>query len=286
MRPDSPRLEGVVHDSNNLGDPPQRRMNMSMVDDGVRKLTVLNATAEETGRCVGSSEVRRWARELQRRPIPIAAKRQILNAVRATAQSWFMKELDRPDGFLQRVPLTDDQENAKLELSLVMPADLFTDRDGPRKDIDRAMVAEAVVTQRTLLLTEDGSTIRHVPANQWLTANGWSESSVLLQANSLAHQRLEEDAGGHALYEWMLGAYLPTVPSGEDVSIIKHNARQLDLAGMRYASIRVLQELDADSDPAATFARVRGELPRRARLTESRRLSATWAAARDAGYSP
>ena len=38
----------VVHDSNNLGDPPQRRINMSMVDNGERKLTVLNATAEET----------------------------------------------------------------------------------------------------------------------------------------------------------------------------------------------------------------------------------------------
>ena len=37
-----------MHDSNNLGDPPQRRINMSMVDNGERKLTVLNATAEET----------------------------------------------------------------------------------------------------------------------------------------------------------------------------------------------------------------------------------------------
>ena len=66
MLADSPLLDRVVHDSNNLGDPPQRRINMSMVDNGRRKLTVLNATAEETSRCVGSSEVRRWQKELKR----------------------------------------------------------------------------------------------------------------------------------------------------------------------------------------------------------------------------
>ena len=140
-----------------------------------------------------------------------------------------------------------------MELSLTMPSELFTGRDGPRKDIDRAMVAEAAVTARTLLLTEDEGTIRHVPANEWLVANGWTSTTVLVQANSLAHQRLEEEAGGQALYEWMLGAYLPTVPSADDVQVIEHNARQLELAGMRYASMRVLQELHADRDPAAHF---------------------------------
>lgn len=285
LRPDSHLLERVVHDSNNLGDPPQRRMNMSIVDNGERKLTVLNATAEETSRCVGSSEVRRWARELQRREIALPVQKRILDALKDAARRWFIEELDRPDGLLQRLPLTEDQELAIMELSLVMPPELFTGRDGPRKDIDRAMVAEAAVTRRTLLLTEDESTIRHVPANEWLVENGWSASKVLVQANSLAHQRLEEDAGGHALYEWMLGAYLPNVPSNNDVQIIERNAYQLELAGMRYASMRVMQELHADRDPAATFARVRNELPARARLAESRRLEATRAVVRDAGLS-
>ena len=286
MRPDSPLLDRVVHDSNNLGDPPQRRINMSMVDNGERKLTVLNATAEETGRCVGSSEVRRWRKALERHQVALPTQMRILDAVKDAARHWFMDELDRPDGFLQRLPLSEDQQLAVTELSFAMPSELFTGRDGPRKDIDRAMVAEAAVTERTLLLTEDESTIRHVRANEWLVANGWSSTKVLVQANSLAHQRLEEDVGGHALYEWMLGAYLPTVPSDDDVRVIEHNAGQLELAGMRHASMRVLQELHADPDPAATFARVRSELPHRARLTEARRLEVTRTVARDAGYSP
>ena len=286
MHPDSPLLDRVVHDSNNLGDPPQRRMNMSMVDNGGRRLEVLNATADETGRCIGASEVRLWRRLLRRSQLGLDAQVRVVAAVRGAAMDWFGDELERPDGFLRRVPLSEDEVRAAMELSLVLPEDLFTGRDGPRKEVDRAMVAEAAVTGRTLLLTEDEGTIRHLRTNRWLTANRWTTADTLLRSNALAHQRLEGDAGDRALYAWMLGGFLPDEPSGRDVDIIEYNAKQLDRAGMRYASVRVLQELHADPDPAGTFARTRANWPQRARATEARRVERVRAAAREAGYQP
>ena len=281
---DSPLLDRVVHDSNNLGNPPQRRMNMSMVDNGTRHLEILNATAAETGRCIGASEVRRWRRVLQRSQASIDTRVRVLAAVKDAATEWFRDELERTDGFLRRVPMSEDETAAAKELSLVLPEDLFTGRDGPRKEIDRAMVAEAAATGRTLLLTEDEATIRHLRTNQWLTENRWTETKTLLRSNSLAHQSLEMDAGDTALYEWMLGAFLPDSPTDRDVGIIEHNATQLDLAGMHHASARVMQELHADRDPRDTFARVRADLPHRARAAEARRVGRVRQVAREAGY--
>lgn len=286
MRPDSPLLDRVVHDANNLADPPQRRINMAMVDNGTRRLTVLNAVADETARCVGASEMRRWKRELARENIPSASKTKILIAVKAAAIDWFKNELIRPDGFLRRVSLSQNEDMRVKALAVEMPDDLFPGRDDLRRDIDREMVAEAVVTNRSLLLTEDEMTIKHVQINDWLSANRLTSSrDLFIQSNVTAHKRLEQDAGGRALYEWMLGAYLPDNPSGKDVQTIKYNAGQLELAGMRYASTRVLQELRTDPDPMATFENVRAELPNRARATEAERLRLTREAALDAGYT-
>ena len=277
---DSPLLDRAVHESNNLGDPPQRRMNMSMVDNGRRNLEVLNATADETGRCIGASEVRRWRGVLQRSQASIDTRARVLAAVKDAATEWFRDELERKDGFLRRVPISEDEAAAAMELSLVLPEDLFTGRDGLRKEVDRAMVAEAAATGRTLLLTEDEATIRHLRTNQWLLEKRWTESETLLRSNALAHQSLEMDAGDTALYEWMLGAFLPDNPTDRDVGIIEHNATQLDLAGMHHASARVMQELHADRDPRGTFARVRGSLPQRAGAAEARRVRRV----REAGY--
>lgn len=284
MRPDSPLLERVAHDANNLSDPPQRRLNMSMVDDGRRKLRLLDAVTDEVGRCVRSSEIRRWSQALHARQVSIVAQGRIIEAVGDAAQRWFMAEIDRPGGLFERVPLTEDQKLAALELTIAMPWEFFTGRNGPNQDTDRAMVAESAVAGCTLLLTEDQSTIRHEAVNRWLEGNNWTDAPVLLQANTAAHQRLERDAGERALYEWMLGAYLPVQPSVRDAEIIDCNARQLERAGMRYAGMRVLQELHADPNPEATFARVRADLPQRARDAEARRLESVRQAASTAGF--
>jgi len=279
-------FDGVVHDSNNLADPPRRRLNLSMLDKGDREVVVLNAVADEFGRCVASSERRRWSRELRRRQVPLAAQARVLEDVQRAARRWLAEELERPDGILRKPPLTNTQELSVLELSLAMPTNMFTGRDGPQKDVDRAMVAEAAVTGRTLLLTEDQSTIRHEAVNRWLIECGWTDSRTLLQTNSVAHQRMEQLVGPNALYEWMLGAFLPDQASGRDVGIIERNAGQLQQAGMVHAARRVLQELRADPDPEATFAKVRTALPHRARAAEARRVRAVRSAASDAGWSP
>ncbi len=283
MWPDAPELASVAHDSNNLADPPQRRVNMAMADNGRRRIRVLNAVVDELERCVGASERRRLRREFGRTQVPPATQRDALVAAERAARAWFRAELDRPGGMFATQPLSAEEDLAAFELYLAMPDELFVGKDGPRKEVDRRMVAEAAVTERTLLLTEDERTIRHVRLNNWLRDNGWTDRRRLVQANGLAHQRLEESAGDQALYHWMLGAFLPEAPSEDDLRIIERNAAQLREAGLDYMGRRVLQELQADRDPAATFAMVRAALPGRARAAEARRLADVRAALEDAG---
>ena len=283
MWPDAPELARVAHDSNNISDPPQRRVNMAMVDNGHRRIHVLNAVVDEVERCVGASEKRRLSREFRRTQVPLPMQREALMAAERAAKAWFRAELNRPDGIFATQPLSDDEDMAVFELNLAMPEELFAGKNGPQMDIDRLMVAESAVTGRTLLLTEDEGTIRHVRLNKWLKANGWTDRESLAQANGLAHQRLEESAGDQALYHWMLGAFLPEAPSEDDLRIIERNALQLKAAGMVYMSRRVRQELRADRNPAATFKMVRAALPSRARSAEARRLRSVRSALADSG---
>lgn len=284
MWPDAPELARVAHDSNNISDPPQRRVNMAMVDNGRRHIHVLNAVVDEVERCVGASEKRRLGWEFSRTQVPLPLQLKALRAAERAAKAWFRAELNRLDGIFETQPLSDEDDLAVFELSLAMPEELFAGKDGPQKDIDRLMVAEAAVTGRTLLLTEDEGTIRHVRLNRWLKDNGWTDRERLAQANGLAHQRLEESAGDQALYHWMLGAFLPDIPSEHDLRIIERNALQLEKAGMAYMSRRVRQELRADRDHAATFEMVRATLPNRARAAEARRLKSVRSAVADSGY--
>ena len=66
MRPDHPLLDLTVFDSNQLGDPPQRRLHMSSLDNGKRHLLILNANMEELERSLMASEERRWYHRMTR----------------------------------------------------------------------------------------------------------------------------------------------------------------------------------------------------------------------------
>ena len=103
----------------------------------------------------------------------------------------------------------------------------------------------------------------------------------------MAHRIFEHLIGPHATYEWMLGAYLPDVPSMEkDLEIIRKNIEQIRLSGLEKSAERIEQELDSDPDILMTFARVRRNFPIRTRATEARRVVAVRNAASDAGWAP
>ena len=55
MSPDHPLLHLVVFDSNQLGDPPQRRLHMLTLDYGERRLFILNANMDELERSLMAS---------------------------------------------------------------------------------------------------------------------------------------------------------------------------------------------------------------------------------------
>ena len=288
MRPDHPLLDLTVFDSNQLGDPPQRRLHMSSLDNGKRHLLILNANMEELERSLMASEERRWYQSLTRQNLyhfdPIV--RRILASVREVAVVWFRQELDDPGSMLAKIALTDEQTELTEQLRIALPDQFFQGPDIAQRDVDRHMVAEAAVTSRRLLVSEDKK-IRHKQLNQWLRSEGWSESSRLIATTEKAHRVFDRLIGPHATYEWMLGAYLPDMPSmGKDEDIIRKNIEQIRLAGLEKIANSIERELDSDPDIQRTFARIRRNFPIRTRATEARRLVTVRNAASDAGWVP
>lgn len=289
MRPDHPLLDLVVFDSNQLGDPPQRRLHMSALDNGRRRLFILNANMQELERSLMASEERRWYRNLTRQGLqhfdPVV--HEILVSVRDAAVTWLRQELSRPESMLTRNRMTDEEKERTDELRFLLPEEFFRGPDMAQRDVDRHMVAEAAVTNKRLVVSEDENTIRHKPLNSWLKREGWSQASKLLATTDKAHRAFNRLIGPRTVYEWMLGAYLPDVPSMErDEAIIRNNIEQIRLAGLEKSAESIKEELDSDPDILETFARVRRHLPIRTRATEARRLDAVKSAATNAGWAP
>lgn len=288
MSPDHPLLDLTVFDSNQLGDPPQRRLHMSSLENGKRHLLILNANMEELERSLMAAEERRWYQRIRRQGLsaydPIV--RRILAAVREAAAIWFQQELDDPTSMLANIALTGEQADLTEQLRIELPEKYFRGTDLAQRDVDRHMVAEAAVTSRLLLVSKYKG-IRHKQLNQWLRRRGWSESSSLIATTEKAHRVFQRLIGSHATYEWMLGAYLPDIPSLEnDEVIIRNNIEQIRLAGLDKIANSIERELDSDPDIQGTFARIRRDFPIKTRATEARRLQTVRNAASDAGWGP
>lgn len=288
MRPDHPLLDLTVFDSNQLGDPPQRRLHMSSLDNGKRHLLILNANIEELERSLMAAEERRWYQRMRRQGLnafdPIV--RRAVAAVREAAAVWFRQELDDPTSMLANIALTDEQADLTEQLRIALPEQYFRGPDMAQRDVDRFMVAEAAVTSRLLLVSVNKG-IRHKELNLWLRRRGWTESSSLIATTDKAHRVFHRLIGSHATYEWMLGAYLPDIPSLEnDEDIIRNNIAQIRLAGLEEIANSIARELDSDPDIQGTFARIRRDFPIRTRATEARRLQTVRNAAADAGWGP
>ena len=173
MSPDHPLLDLTVFDSNQLGDPPQRRLHMSSLENGKRHLLILNANMEELERSLMAAEERRWYQRIRRQGLsaydPIV--RRILAAVREAAAIWFQQELDDPTSMLANIALTGEQADLTEQLRIELPEKYFRGTDLAQRDVDRHMVAEAAVTSRLLLVSKYKG-IRHKQLNQWLRKKG------------------------------------------------------------------------------------------------------------------
>ena len=243
---------------------------------------------EELERSIMASEERRWYQSLTRQGLyhfdPVMGR--ILSSVREAAVAWFQQELNDPESMLAKIALTDGEMELTEQLRFVLPDQFFRGSDMAQRDVDRHMVAEAAVTNRRLLVSEDKK-IRHKELNQWLQREGWSESSRLIATTEMANRIFEHLIGPHATYEWMLGAYLPDVPFMEkDLEIIRKNIEQIRLSGLEKIANSIERELYSDPDILMTFARVRRNFPIRTRATEARRVVAVRNAASDAGWAP
>ena len=71
----------------------------------------------------------------------------------------------------------------------------------------------------------------------------------MIATTDKAHRVFHRLIGSHATYEWMLGAYLPDIPSLEnDEDIIRNNIAQIRLAGLEEIANSIARELDSDPD--------------------------------------
>ena len=131
MSPDHPLLDLTVFDSNQLGDPPQRRLHMSSLDNGKRHLLILNANIEELERSLMAAEERRWYQRMRRQGLnafdPIV--RRAVAAVREAAAVWFRQELDDPTSMLANIALTDEQADLTEQLRIALPEQYFRGPD-------------------------------------------------------------------------------------------------------------------------------------------------------------
>ena len=284
-RPDHPILNHTVHDVLDLGDPPQRRFHMAMMDNGDRRLVVLNSLRDELIDNVRGSERRRMTLTLQRGNLDWDQQRRVVSAAVQAAERWILDELNSPDSMFFVPKLTAVEKRRTEELLLVLPYEFFSGKIS-NMEADRAIVAEAVACGKRLVISEDKGSIRQAQLNRWLHEAGFTSIEDGIRPSGDALKALEKEVCDDLAYVWMLGAHLPDRPSFRDVEIIRRNSASLRRAGHGYTAQRIEQEMDADPDVGRTFARVRECLPSRARETEMRRVNAVRRAVEAEGILP
>lgn len=283
-RPDHRFFDHTAHDLTELGDPPQRRFHMAMMDNGRRQITVLSTLRDGLFRNVRNSERRRWIYAVERAPLKQDDKRRVVAAAEEASVQWLRSELERPDSMLCVQGLTPGQQSEIGNLLLDLPYDFFRG-DPANVEEDRAMVAESIVTGKRLVIGENRSSIRQLQLNRWLRDAKWIEQREWIRATDQVLRALEPVTCDDFVYVCALGAFLPGAPSNRDVKTIRRNADVLRQAGIPFAAMRIEQELDADPDVSFTFERMRETFPRRARATELRRVERVNEAAETEGYA-
>ena len=284
--PDHPVLDATVHDAMELGDPPQRRFHMSAMDNGTRRIVVLNAVQPVLLRNIKASERRRASGQVHGSKLNSSQRARVVEAMAAAAERWFVEELESDASLFVSEPLTQDERSERDELRLALPYSLFRARGrAANVDEDREMVAEAVVRGAHLLVSEDKSSILQEPLNNWLWENARIPEPDWIRATGKMVGALEQDGCMAAAYVWMLGAFLPSEASDRDGDDFRARIANVgEVTGMEYVVERALTEFSNDEHRVETFARVREMLPARARETEMRRDRAVRDAVNDLGF--
>ena len=86
--PDHPVLNQTAHDLMELGDPPQRCFHMAMMNNGHRRIPVLNALREGLIRNIRGSERRRMTQTVQRENLGRDQQRRVVSAAVEVAEGW------------------------------------------------------------------------------------------------------------------------------------------------------------------------------------------------------
>ena len=284
-RPDHRIFDHTAHDLMELGDPPQRRFHMSMMDNGYRQITVLSTLQDGLFRNIRNFERRRWISLVERTSLTQNDRRRIVAAVEEAAVLWLENEFERSDSMLRVQELSPSQQDEVGNLLLELPYEFFSGASSNVEE-DRAMVAESIVTGKRLVISENRKSIRQPQLNRWLKEAQWIKEERWIRPTVEVLRALEPDVCDDVVYIWALGAFLPNDPSARDVMTIRRNADVLRRAGIQYAAQRIEQELDADPDVGRTFDFMRQVFPQRARNTEMRRVQTVREAAETEGYVP
>ena len=279
-------------DTEILGDPTCRRFLMALWEIGGSTLVVTPTVADELVGNVRQSERRHWRRVLKydaahrNHHYDEATYRQIINAARTAAARWVEEELAGQGAHgLLGAQTSMETDTLAEEISASIPLRCFRRPDHPNQRADRQIIGEAIALGYTLLATENLSTIKREPTNQWLIDNGYAHSAPILKIED-ATKAMHPNATAEAALDAVLGAALPDHDRGieRDLRTITTFIERLTRTHASVCATWANDALEEVEHPAQLIDNARAHLPQRARKTEARRVRATRRAARDAGY--
>ena len=293
-------LARVTIDSSLVYPTTSRRFIMALWEMEGLKVELLPRTIQEMFGFVQDSERRHWGArtraEAERTGVSLPAKTvsSIEKATALAAGAWVNKELGyagipgRNDSMLRAVALTEEQETQANALAESIPRKCFK---GPSKDGhqgDRQIIAQGVVSGFKILASDNRSSIRRTQINGWLIEQKLAPGEFVLEGDDAIDQAGSWREQPAHMLEAVLRATLPTRPAcaQRERDIVETFIERMRNEGFGRTADNCAEEWEGDLQKEI-YARARAHIANPttlARDTEARRMSATLAAAKKAGY--
>ena len=276
----------LTWDTNQLCHANPRRFYMAMEADRGAPLTLLPTVYEELRNVVYRVETKTYERLCRERRYDAQRTSAIMQAAGHASRRWLEAETERNDSALRRIGWARADEY--LALSARIPAHCFKGAQRSREN-DRDIVAQAIVEQATLMVSDNLDTIRHARVNAWALREGLTDKPEFIMSGNRFAKYLEPDTDrrGPLYLRWIAQACLPDpgvrspTPPRESIERMIGN---LDSAGLTTFASEAFDTLLNDPEVERYLADAAGTLPSRARATEMRRVRAVRQAVRNAGY--
>ena len=296
----SQTLASVTIDSSLIYPTTSRRFLMALWEMEGLKVELLPRTVKEMYGFVQDSERGYWRRALKKegrrtgRMWPPETVEAVAEATAHAAGRWVNAELGyagtpgRNDSMLRAVTLTPEQRAQAGMIAEAIPRECFK---GPSKDGhrgDREIVAEGVTSGFKILASDNRSSIRRVQMNGWLIDKRLASGEFVLRGDDALEQAGHWREQPAHMLEALLRATLPDTPgeAQREKKIVETFIARMKFEGLNSVADSCNEEWQG-MHQREIYERARRHIAgptTLARETEDRRVKATRAAAKKAGY--